>query len=126
MRLIENYVARAEQLLNPVDWVPYAASFSGMIRILAGGVEVHAAVAYTAVKIVEILLTGRGRYFNAFVKGFNYALHGLGNILRGAIAMLPWVNLALFFHDNYLGRMNYPEETMRKNVYPIMTAYRLV
>lgn len=125
MQLIENYVARAEQLINPFDWFPYVASLSGMVRILAGAVEVAAAIAFAYLKIAHNLLTGRGGVFQALKQGSIYALHGLANIGRGALAMHPWWNLLLAIHDWKLGRLNYSQETVSPGVYPLATAYQL-
>lgn len=119
MQLIENYVARVEQQINPFDWFPYVASLSGMVRILAGAVEVAAAVVFTYLKIVDNLLTSGGRISQALQQGGIYALHGFLNIGRGVLAMQPWWNLLLAVHDWKLGRFNYPQETMRPGVYPL-------
>lgn len=126
MHSIENQVAHAEQQLNPIDWVPLASTFSGLLRILAGAVEVAAGIVFPLLKILHILLTNRGSYCDAIPKGCLYSIHGVANIARGVIALIPGVNLLLFIHDKHLGRMNYPEETMRPGVYPLMTAYKLV
>ena len=126
MVLVENCLAQAEQSLNLIDWIPYASSFSGMVRILASAVEVAAGVALAALRSIQILLTNSGTYSGAMEEGLLYSLHGLGNIARGALAMIPFWNLLLIVHDTFLGRMNYPDEKMEPGVYPLMTAYRLV
>ena len=123
MRSVENIVARVEQFINPIDWVPVAASFSGMVRILAGAVQMAAGIAFG---ILKACFSTRTRQMKkALTQGYLYALHGAGNMLRGSIAMLPGINTILFVHDKYLGRMNYPQEKMRAGVYPLTTAYRL-
>lgn len=126
MRLIENYVARAEQLLNPVDWIPYVACYSGMVRILAGAVQIVAGIIFAYLKIVHNLLSSkRARICQAIEQGYFYSLHGVANILRGAIAIFPGLNLLLLLHDQKLGRFNYPQEQVRPGVYPIATAHKL-
>ena len=117
MKLIENYVARAEQLLNCADWIPFVSSFSGMVRILASSVQLAASIAFT---MLAAMLTNN--WSDAGEQGFIYCIHALGNTLRGALAMLPGLgNALLFAHDWKLGRMNYPEEVLVKKVYPLMT-----
>lgn len=125
MQLIENYVARAEQMINPFDWIPYVASLSGMVRILAGAVQVAAAIVFTYLKIIHNLLTGKARVGLALEQGYTYSLHGFANIGRGALAIHPWWNLLLIIHDWKLGRFNYPHETMKPGVYPLATGYKL-
>lgn len=126
MRLIENYVASAEQLLNPVDWIPYVACYSGMIRILAGAVEIVAGFIFAYLKIVYNLLTlKQPRICDALVQGYLYSLHGVANVCRGALAIFPGLNLLLLLHDQKLGRFNYPQEQVRPGVYPIATAYKI-
>lgn len=123
---VENGLATLEQTLNPIDWVPYVSSLSGMVRILAWSVEVVAGMALAALKMCAIVWTGKGYYSDALQEGLLYSFHGVANITRGAIALLPGINLSLFFYDNYVGRVNYEGETLWKGVYPIMTAHKLV
>lgn len=123
---VENRVAQIEQFLNPIDWIPCIASFSGMVRILAAGVQVAAGFAFAALKCFYVVMTGRGSYSRALEEGFNYSFHGLANITRGSIAMIPIFNMILFIYDKKVGRVNYEGEKMNPKVYPIMTAHRLV
>jgi hypothetical protein len=123
MRLIENYVARAEQLLNPVDWIPFVSSYSGMMRMIAGAIEIVAGAVFVYMKIVNNLLNGtRARCGKALQEGYIYSLHGAANMIRAALAIVPGLNLLLFIHDQKLGRFNYPQEELRPGVYPLATA----
>ncbi|HSX11299.1 MAG TPA: hypothetical protein VLF94_06275 [Chlamydiales bacterium] len=124
---VENQIAKVEKWINPFDWVPGISSFSGMIRILAAEVQVVAGVALAVFKMCQIVWTGRGSYTKAMERGLYYSLHGLANIARGCIAMLPIVNISLFVYDRYIGRVNYERETLRSSdAYPLTTAHRLV
>jgi hypothetical protein len=125
MKAVENYVACAEQLLNPFDWVPYISSISGMVRILAGAVQVAATLVFAAIRVIQALLTPRGSVRRNLELPAKYMAHAFTNIGRGALAIHPWWNLLLAFHDWKLGRFNYPDETMRPGVYPLATAYKL-
>jgi hypothetical protein len=124
LKLIENYTARAEQFLNPFDWIPYVSSFSGMVRILAGVVEIAAATALAYIRCTKTLMAYRIGLCYIFKEWSLYTLHGLANMGRGSLAMLGW-NLPLLIHDNFLGRMNYPQELLDVDVYPIMSAGKL-
>ena len=124
MHTVEHGIAQVEQLLNYIDWIPGISSFSGMIRILAGEVQVAAGVALAALKVFYIVLTGNGNYLRAIGQGLTYSLHGLGNISRGMIALISIVNLLLYVYDKRIGRMNYEGEIMKLDVYPIMTAHQ--
>jgi hypothetical protein len=125
MRVIENLAAEVEQRLNPVDYIPVASSFSGIFRIYLGAAEVAASVAFIALNILGVLFLNKGKMRAIVTQGLNYSLHGIGNVARGAIAMLTGINLLLFVYDLKIGRMNYDQEELRPHVYPIMTAHRL-
>lgn len=118
---VDNYLATVEQFLNPIDYVPVAASFSGMVRILASSVQVVAGTIFGVMK--ALLVTFPFQRKIALREGYIYTLHGIGNILRGCICMIPFVNIGLYFYDKNVGRMNYPNETMNYDVYPLMTAH---
>lgn len=127
MPLIENYVARVEQAINPIDRIPFIGSFSGIIRIIAGAVEIVAAAAFAYLKATYVLLTKWGTIGKALKEGGIYALHGLANILRGTVAMLPGANLVLLVvYDYKLGRLNYPQEKLRLEVYPLWPPKRVL
>ncbi len=126
MHSIENRIAHVEQVLNPIDKIPFLGCLSGIVRILAGIVELVAGMVFSLIKVIKTKPTTQKQRWDAMKPGFIYALHGMGNILRGSIAALPFVNLlALSIYDKYVGRMNYEQEIMQRNVYPLMTAYKL-
>lgn len=126
MQTIENLAARAEQFLNPIDWIPLISCVSGTLRILLGAIEAAAGVAFAAYKIFHIFLGKEETFYSAFRCGTCYWTHGIGNIVRGYFAVIPLLNLSLYFYDQHIGRYNYPREIMRKGVYPLATAHRLV
>lgn len=121
--MVQNVIASAEKLLNVVDRVPFFGSFPGMIRILAGMVQTIAGIIFAYLKSIYLALTYSSfKIKEAIEEGTVHFIHGLANIMRGAIAMLPVVNLSLAFYDYKLGRYNYPDEKMEQGVYPIATA----
>ena len=125
MNKTENLIAEIEQRLNVVDYVPIASSFSGMFRIYLGTAEIVASVAYVALQILSLLLTGRFPFRRIVSQGLTYGFHGISNIARGAIAMIVGLNLLLIAYDMKIGRINYDLEELRSDVYPLMTAHKL-
>ncbi len=126
MILVENAMAKAELLLNPIDRIPFASSYSGMLRYLAGLVQLAAGAVFAYLKSVEIFLTtSKGSIRPAIEQGALYSLHGIANMLRGMIALLPGVNLLLWVYDKQIGRFNYLLEEVPSGVYPLATAKRL-
>lgn len=121
MHTIENAVASCEKMLNPMDWIPFVSSFSGMVRILAGIVEIAASAAFIYLKSThQLLTTPQGRIGFVFEEGAIYFTHAVANMIRGAIAMLPGVNMALCVYDHKIGRLVYPlEEIPYSKIYPI-------
>jgi len=97
-----------------------------MIRILAAEVEIAAGFAFAMLKVAQSVLDDKWSTFSRLKIGLGYSLHGTANLCRGAIAMVPVINLLLLFYDGAVGRFNYEKEKMRKNVYPLTTAHELV
>ncbi|MBX7065755.1 MAG: hypothetical protein K1X28_00850 [Parachlamydiales bacterium] len=124
--MIQNAIATVEQFINPIDRVPFFASFSGMVRILAGAVQAIAGIVFAYLKSIFSLFTkSNEKIRHAINLGTIHCIHGLANVVRGAIAMIPVVNLVLAFYDYKMGRFNYPDETLLPDVYPIATARKL-
>jgi hypothetical protein len=121
---VDKHLAKIEQTLNPIDWIPKISTFSGAVRILAGAVEVVAGIAFAALRIMQSLLDGKMSTFRNAKQGIVYSLHGVANMGRGLIAMSP-LNLILLFYDAYIGRLNYRHEPMKNGVYPIIRAYEI-
>ncbi len=124
MLSVDNTLSKVEQFLNPIDKFPIAASFTGMIRILAGEIQFIAGIIF--VILSAILSHNCYQKKQALKLGYIYCVHAIGNIVRGAICMIPFVNISLYVYDTKIGRMNYPHETMRYNIYPLMTARKVV
>jgi hypothetical protein len=124
--MIQNAIATVEQCFNPIDRVPFIGSFTGMVRILAGAVQTIAGVIFAYLKSYYLLFThSKHKIGEAINEGLIYALHGLANMIRGAIAMIPVLNTSLATYDYTMGRFNYPDEILQPKVYPIATAKRL-
>lgn len=122
-KTIDHYVAQAEQTLNPLDWVPFVSSYSGMVRILAGMVEIAASAVFVYIQIARRMAGEKPYMRNSLKKALTYSFHGVLNMGRGAIAMIPIANLLLAVHDWKIGRFNYRHETMKQGVFPIATQF---
>lgn len=113
MIAIENYAAKCEQLLNPIDWVPVVCTHSGVVRVLAGLVEIAALPIFLYARCTHLLLTTeKGNFFLALSEGFNYLLHAITNIFRGILAINQATVLFLLY-DNMFGRFHYTHENIR-------------
>lgn len=121
IRCMERTAAHAEKFLNPIDKVPFISSYSGVARILAAEVQIVAGIAFAALKIFMALLEGRWHHLYEAKQGLALCLHGILNIIRGAIAIFPFIgNAALIFWDYQVGRMEYRSEQVPHSVYPII------
>ncbi len=124
MHCVQQRLAKMELVLNPIDRIPMIASFSGMIRILAGGVQMVAGTAFALIRSMYSYLQWHRDYRDKLQEGVNHSLHGLLNIVRGAIALLPPVNLLLWVYDFKVGRINYYYETLTPNTYPLASHFQ--
>lgn len=121
MRCMERTAAHAEKFLNPIDKVPFVSSYSGVARILAAEVQIAAGIAFAALKAFMALLEGRWHRLYEAKQGLVFCLHGILNIIRGAIAIFPFIgNAALISWDFQVGRMEYRSEAVPNSVYPII------
>jgi hypothetical protein len=118
-RSVDRFLAQCETTLNLIDYVPIISSYSGALRILAGVVEIAAGAAFVSLEIIHALLQDSNYPFLKSWNGIAYCLHGLGNIIRGLIAIFPGINLSLVLYDYKIGRMNYRHEIVEKNTYPL-------
>lgn len=121
IRCMERTAAHAEKFLNPIDKVPFISSYSGVARILAAEVQIIAGIAFAALKTFMALLEGSWYRLYEAKQGLSFCLHGILNIIRGAIAIFPFVgNAALISWDWQVGRMEYRSEPVPNTVYPII------
>lgn len=116
MNSLSNAIAHAEKGFNYVGYVPFVSKVSGSIRAVAGVVTMVAASIFSIIKGFEILF----RQDKEKVKqcrreakdGVNFAINGVGNIVRGVIECIPFVgNAAGAIYDFAIkARIAYPKE----------------
>lgn len=115
MKTIQNYLAKAEKTLNPIDWVPYISSFSGYVRVQAGLVQIAVGLVFGVIKALLSYYPWEKR--DSILQGSLISVHGALNLFRGCIALIPFLNLTLYCHDKYVGRFIYPLEKTEKGAF---------
>lgn len=116
---VDQTLGQCERFCNKIDSIPFISSYSGMVRILAGIVQVATGAAFAYLKVVHALLKDSFYTLREAWNGIAYSLHGLGNIARGSIAVFPGINLLLVIYDYRIGRLNYRFEEVPKSIYPL-------
>lgn len=98
--------------LNGAGYIPVVSSFSGAIRGIFGKALIITAIVFTAIFLYQALRQGNEEKFALAKRSGMLAMHGVCNILRGAIELLPLGGLLLCVpYDFYLKkRFCYPEE----------------
>ncbi|MBS0604210.1 MAG: hypothetical protein JSS60_04120 [Verrucomicrobia bacterium] len=106
------------------------STFSGGLRINYGKVEVIGGVIAAALTAIVALAQSnaddRERGLNKAVEILaTYSLHGIANIFRGAIEMIPLLSLATCLPYDLLGnRLAYPKEGRELHGYSQVTLQR--
>lgn len=112
---LDRNLSQFEKALNVAGYIPIVSSVSGAVRVLYGKIEVVAAVGTAAISALKALFSdarGSKEWFGRSVMALDYALHGVANIVRGYIEMVPFLGLALCLpYDHCLEeRVTYPTE----------------
>ena len=97
-------LTRFEKGFNRVGYFPILSTVSGYVRAVFGAVELVTAVALAALQMLRLL------DFEGVLETGVYALHGVANIVRGMIEMMPIINMFWFLYDNARLRLNYNGE----------------
>ncbi len=108
--MAENIAAHTELDFNKNGYIPIFSSVTGGMRIINGMVHVIIGIS----KIIFAVQTDIFRNFNyrnKIFKGFYFTAHGISNILRGAIELIPVVgNIAMIIYDIVMPRFKYDLE----------------
>lgn len=122
----DQFLSNVESALNRSGWIPIVNFISAPIRMLVGKIEVLASVLFAAITFVQAVLK-RDRYLlSKTVDILTYSLHGLANMVRAAVEIVPLSFFATLFYDAMIGRCNYRYETMEVGVYPLIhSPYRI-
>ena len=113
--------AATEQTLNVLEWIPFLSSPVGVIRVVYGTAQIITSIVKASLCLVSDLFikSNLGFGFRTF-KHSTYIIHGLGNVVRGALQMgvVGW--LPFLIHD-FVGiryRYNVEEIGLRYNLRP--------
>jgi hypothetical protein len=91
-RLLDASLQSFEKTLNIFGYIPIVSSFSATIREAFGDVELISGVAIAAFSA----LANNERQVD---HGVELAIHGVANICRSCVEMIPFINLACIPYD---------------------------
>lgn len=117
--VLDNICARTEHVLNKTGWIPFVSWVSGGIRLVAGKIMVIAGLVmasfyfFKGIFVNDPSLGEHARHYAG------YAIHGMGNMCRGLVEMIPFVNLVCLVYDAFVGRFSYSQEIMERGVKPL-------
>ncbi len=106
----------SEQWLNIAGYIPGVSSVSGALRIAGGKTEIIGAVGASAIVALAALSAAdsaerRQGLRRAVTILTTYLLHGIANVFRGSIEMIPFLSLMTCLPYDLLGnRFTYPHE----------------
>lgn len=113
---LNNVQAIVETGLNYAGYVPLVSTLSGAMRINYGKIEVIGAVASAALIAIRAFANDsqaeRAEQLNLALSVITtYSLHGIANIFRGILEMVPLLSLATCLpYDLLKHRYAYPRE----------------
>jgi len=112
-----NHVQRVvETGLNYAGYVPGVSTLSGALRVNYGKIEIIGAVAAAAFIAIRALVNQDAQERSAGLKKAlnvmsTYSLHGVANIFRGILEMIPFLSLVTCLpYDLQKNRFTYPKE----------------
>src|SRR5262245_10635854 len=111
-------IASLEKGARVFDWIPYVSTISGVVRFIAGKIQALVGLIMAAVGFIGSLCASDPHTAKKFRKmmhsGLEHAVHGCANMLRGAIAMVPFGgNAILLVWDLCGARFKYSAEYKR-------------
>jgi hypothetical protein len=115
--------------LNYAGYIPLVSSLSGSLRIQYGKIEVIGAIATGALLAGQAFFEQNGeersKKLNRAVEVLTtYATHGVANIFRGILEMIPFLSLVVCLpYDLMKNRFIYPQEE-RAKLRPLQEAFR--
>lgn len=106
---LEKTLARGEESLNLIGYIPVISSMSAAVRALGGKLQALIGFGFAVYSLIAGLKSSRGkiRHFLNFSASLSHFLHGLANMLRAAIEAVPFLSLVTclpydrFFHKRF-------------------------
>ena len=96
---LERSLAKVETGFNIAGYVPIVSSMTAPFRASYGKVEIIAALVCATYKFAEGAVTASGESFRESMRIANMAGHGLANIGRSVVELIPFINLLALLYD---------------------------
>lgn len=119
--LCDEHFANIEKELNFYGHIPFVSSVSGPLRVFVGLVQVISSVVKAPFELIADFYGRSERMnqsrFNHTFRNVIYIAHGVANVLRGCVEVLPFQgNLYTILYDVCKFRLVYPTES-NKHLY---------
>jgi hypothetical protein len=86
--------------------------------MIVGKVEIAAGLVFATLNLLKGICTLNRSAFRNMVRCLEYSLHGLTNIVRAGVEVLPLSFTLTLAYDATVGRMNYRQESLGRGIYP--------
>lgn len=93
----EKILSQAEQALNLIGYIPFISAFSGAIRSTGGCFQFLSGLCLSAYFfcVLAFAKTKNIKHLFYLKTSFSHALHGIANIIRAKIEIVPFLSLIL-------------------------------
>lgn len=112
--MIEPACTVGEKFLNIPGSIPIVSSISGPVRIAAGQLQAGIGALMTIGGVVAYLTAeleaDQAEYRADTTRSAEFAMHGVANIIRGAVESIPLLNLLTIIYDGTHSRFEYRVE----------------
>lgn len=95
--IIEKALAKAEEALNLIGYVPMISLISAGIRFFGGVVQLITGICFALVYFFFLKCVGASKmkHFVLFKTSLSHALHGICNMFRSKIEAVPFLSLII-------------------------------
>ena len=114
----DQLLGKIETHLNTISWTPVFHYIGAPLRMIVGKVELAAGIVFAALNLLKGICTLNRSAFRNMVRCLEYSIHGLANLLRAGIEVLPLSFALTLTYDATVGRMNYRQEQLGRGIYP--------
>ncbi len=115
---LDHSFASLETALNRLDRIPILSTPSALIRFTLGKIQILAGLTFSgAYAILHLLSQSHTSLFHAR-QAAQYMGHGIANMLRALVVVVPGVNLLSWAYDYHVGRVIYACED-KSSSYPL-------
>ncbi len=104
---MDEFLTLYERTFNFLGYIPIVSTFSGTARFIYGQVEAIVALAAVAFHFIGSIAGYAGHEGQA-AKALPYVVHGLANMGRSVVEMIPIINLSCILYDLSGPGLQYP------------------